>query len=359
MMRERAAWKLLGIEPCADERAVKRAYAAKLKEIDPDTDIQGFTQLREALQIARYDARYRKERDEHPERFVYEDEDYDEADEQDAVEIGDLGDAMFLQEPPDLSALNVSAHGNALDGDNVRVAQDLGQDPASMAPPGDGLDAAFGAPSQPDPIDEHFGALSQAVNKTPFVSKHDRQAREAVAAILADPRMEGIEFAENIEDWLANVLVDTIPKSDGAIEVADAHFGWRAELARATPRWRISGVAQRADDVACVNALADPDHRWHEAYDALQSGAPEDYSFGERSRLQPLVVELIYSLRQHNPGIEAQLLPGRVDSWMELGHVGMAPELVQSEGISWFGLILLALFATQIVRTAIIWVGGV
>ena len=252
MMRERAAWKLLGIEPCADERAVKRAYAAKLKEIDPDTDIQGFTQLREALQIARYDARYRKERDEHPERFVYEDEDYDEADEQDAVEIGDLGDAMFLQEPPDLSALNVSAHGNALDGDDVRVAQDLGQDPASMAPPGDGLDAAFGAPSQPDPIDEHFRALSQAVNKTPFVSKHDGQAREAVAAILADPRMEGIEFAENIEDWLANVLVDTIHKSDGAIEVADAHFG------PVGPRGTITrDIALGADAVTDRFAVAD------------------------------------------------------------------------------------------------------
>ena len=188
------------------------------------------------------------------------------------------------------------------------------------------------------------------MNKTPFVSKHDRQARDAVSAILADPRMDGIEFAEGVETWLADVLVRTIPKSDGAIEMADAYFGWRAEIDQANPRWRIVDVAQRADDIACEKALFDPEHRWFEAYQALQKGGPKHFSFGQRARLQPLVVELIDSLRHHNPAIEQQLQSDTVDRWIELGSVGLPPELVKSQGISWFFICVILLTFVQVAR---------
>lgn len=354
MMNERAAWKLLGIEPCSDERAVKRAYAAKLKQIDPDSDIQGFTRLRDALQTARYDARYRKEREEHPERFVYEDEDDDLY-----FEENDVGDEPIVSDVGvDLSAVDFTAFGNALDGSDLNVRMDTGEGPASLSLPEEEFDEAFGGPERKDPLDEHFRSLGEALSKTPFISKHDRQARDAVRAILADPRMDGIEFAENVESWLANILVDAIPKSDGAIEEAEAHFGWRRETGRATPRWHVADVAQRADDIACMRALDDPEHRWHEAYEALRFGSPKQYSLGTRARLQPLVVELVESLRQYNPAIERQLHPEAVDRWMELGHVGLAPELVKSEGISWFGWMVMILFVVQIARSALAFISG-
>ncbi|MGN6151067.1 MAG: J domain-containing protein, partial [Lysobacteraceae bacterium] len=46
------AFHLLGLAPDADERAIKRAYAARLKTVRPDEDPEGFQRLNEAYQAA-------------------------------------------------------------------------------------------------------------------------------------------------------------------------------------------------------------------------------------------------------------------------------------------------------------------
>lgn len=46
------AMEWLGLEPDADERAIKRAYAKRLKQTRPDEDATGFQQLHEAYQAA-------------------------------------------------------------------------------------------------------------------------------------------------------------------------------------------------------------------------------------------------------------------------------------------------------------------
>jgi len=45
-------WNELGIGPCDDPKAVRRAYAARLKKLDPDKDPAAFARLREALEWA-------------------------------------------------------------------------------------------------------------------------------------------------------------------------------------------------------------------------------------------------------------------------------------------------------------------
>lgn len=45
-------WAVLGLEPDVDGRAVKRRYAALLRETRPDEDPQGFQQLRTAYEEA-------------------------------------------------------------------------------------------------------------------------------------------------------------------------------------------------------------------------------------------------------------------------------------------------------------------
>ncbi|HDK7337915.1 TPA: hypothetical protein PTV96_000327 [Cronobacter sakazakii] len=51
------ALEILGLEPGADERAIKRAYARLLKVCRPDDDPQGFLQLRDAYETALEQAR--------------------------------------------------------------------------------------------------------------------------------------------------------------------------------------------------------------------------------------------------------------------------------------------------------------
>jgi hypothetical protein len=45
-------WDELGIAPCADPKAIRRAYAARLKKLDPDRDPSGFARLRDAYEWA-------------------------------------------------------------------------------------------------------------------------------------------------------------------------------------------------------------------------------------------------------------------------------------------------------------------
>ena len=49
-------WDELGIAPCDDPKAIRRAYAARLKKLDPDRDPEAFARLRRALEWALEDA---------------------------------------------------------------------------------------------------------------------------------------------------------------------------------------------------------------------------------------------------------------------------------------------------------------
>jgi hypothetical protein len=45
-------WEELGIEPTLDAKAIRRAYAERLKSIDADADIDAFQRLRRAYEMA-------------------------------------------------------------------------------------------------------------------------------------------------------------------------------------------------------------------------------------------------------------------------------------------------------------------
>jgi hypothetical protein len=45
-------WEELGIVPTADPKAIRRAYAGRLRGLDPDQDPAGFQRLRQAFEAA-------------------------------------------------------------------------------------------------------------------------------------------------------------------------------------------------------------------------------------------------------------------------------------------------------------------
>ena len=47
---QRSLWAILGTEPTGDERAIKRAYAKRLKVTRPEEDPQAVQELRDAYE---------------------------------------------------------------------------------------------------------------------------------------------------------------------------------------------------------------------------------------------------------------------------------------------------------------------
>ncbi|MBD9369219.1 hypothetical protein [Xanthomonas sp. XNM01] len=171
---------LLGVDAGADERAIKRAYARKLKQTRPDEDPVAFQRLHEAYQAALQYARH---------RIV--DEDEDDTDWHDAAQAGPTADTdatLTLRWSP---------------GDGAASPMPLVADTleAILAAPADtGDDTAPPRPSTAEP-----GAVAAEAQPAP-PSLHDALHRHAF-----DPRALfeellvriGQNQTEQLADWLA------------------------------------------------------------------------------------------------------------------------------------------------------------
>lgn len=71
----RTPWAVLDIEPTNDDRAIRKAYSAKLKQIDVENDPAAFIELRSAMEQARRMAAYQAEREADDDEDYF-DEDY-------------------------------------------------------------------------------------------------------------------------------------------------------------------------------------------------------------------------------------------------------------------------------------------
>lgn len=107
-MSLRVVFELLGLTPDADERAVKRAYAAKLKTTRPDEDPEGFQRLNEAYQAALAWARSGPHPDEGDEDDGYENEDGTGASSTDTVMQATTADRTQAADAQDARAQRTS-----------------------------------------------------------------------------------------------------------------------------------------------------------------------------------------------------------------------------------------------------------
>lgn len=251
-------WATLEITPTSNQRAIKSAYAAKLKRLDVETDPRGFVALREKLSWA-------LQLSQHP----------------------------FAEAQSPLPDREWTIDGGA--SSSPRTA----------------------TPAQP--IDAELSDLKRKqqglLNLLDDTEGNEARICDAVVALLRSRTLANLDNHNRIELWLADIMAERRNISEPIINLVVYHFRWN-EVANGvrTPR-SIRQVVQRQSDLLCLAALRDPVHPWHLAFTELSTPNARAVTAADQRLHGSKIRLLLESLRTHNPEVENILDPQRVAGW--------------------------------------------
>lgn len=293
------AWRQLGLAPTDDVRAIRRAYAAKLKAIDVDRDPQAFIALREAFEQAQNEARWRQY------------EQAEDEDETDAVEA----DTGSIDDTPDDwgDSLATELDFDALERDPL--AAELAFAPPAPNP---------WAPLTADDYDDHARALSGLLLGEHAEHWPSPEETEAMLAhwqrITRDPRMQEMSFYGDAENWFADLIARAVPFSDPLVTPVADYFGWMSAAGEISQSPAIAYVVRRRQSLDFFDAVRGPAHPLNGAWRELTRPAHErsrrGWTRGKKVR------ELIATVRTHYPELEANFDSYRVALWEPAARSG-------------------------------------
>lgn len=296
-MRRAFPWSTLGIDADSDESAVRKAYATKLRAMDPDADHAKFDRLRtardRALALARSRAAGVVEQDDEDDWFA-SDGNFDDA--------SDDGDASFIGETP----LPAQSH------------DDLGYVEHDATP------------ATPDPVaaaqDALYRLLFDADPNEPLSPIEAAAAREHLTLILADPRMDEIDFAADSERWLSQIFAQSTPRSHPFVQQLADHFGWRAEAGSIAQPPPIAWLTERALAFDFRDRVTQPSNKGYGAWVELTTPTDDKSKRGRAEHVR----DLIWTIRSKHPVLEAELDWHRVTLWE-----GSGPNAGANAGKGW------------------------
>lgn len=234
-----SCWEVLGIEPTSDLRALKRAYAKKLKRHKPDQDPEGFKQLRSAYEQAQYEAQdLAVEVQEQEVECLQSEPSLSE----NTTSLQYSSDALNTEEPTPLS----QAPNLLTEFDNDKVLKDEHGDPIIFG--GHDGEAAY--------IKDENGQVQQLVHASlddicQYIIENINQAIEDKAECL------GVQNSELIQDLdlqnkrdmsfrifhhLAELVMSTDPSTP---KPTDAHFISIAQQLEAEFHWNIDPLIEQ------------------------------------------------------------------------------------------------------------------
>jgi hypothetical protein len=269
----RGPWRVLGLDPTDDRAAIRRAYADKLRQLDIDRDVEGYTRLRgardHALALARSAA-------------------VAEADAREPVLVDDGWEEAPAEAEPD------AFPDDAAD--------------ASPVPPAE--------PDEPKPPQILLEILfpQGETSEEPLTADELARAEQAQAAILAQAETSSIDEQAGIENWLAHHLASAWPRSAWLVEEAAGAFGWLDEAGQLGERQAVHFLNQRLKGMRFVAKVQRPSHPLHKAWAELsRPGLKGSFAFMRASKDD--VQRLLAGIRERYPEVERHLDPERVGSW--------------------------------------------
>lgn len=354
-MSRRFPWSVLGLPATADSGEIRRAYAAALKAMEIDTDPAAYANLRRARDAALAQARQRQDRlaqRDSPKELVGEDPSADNAPA--AAHSGwPLTAGQFMQGGAasiTTRDLETSEVAKILASDtSLRFGEQTSQPglavPTSLTNPAEQvilIEPIAGDPAlRVVPGETPAGRLAQLLHGSGDGDAPPLEAEEAAAAsrlldqILAEAMAATLPVQQQIEDWLADLLAATWPRSAPLLEAVTAAFGWESEWGKIGERPAMAFLGPRLRGYRFQQQVADPQHRYHTAWTELQR--PGTATFLDRVRRSRIeIADLLELIRGNFPELEHLLDPVRVHSWE------------QTRTVSSWTWILLVIFVVQI-----------
>lgn len=305
-MSSATCWDVLGLEPGADRGAIRKAYAKRLKTIDPDVDPQSFIALREAMDTA-LQAEWWEQIEAQAELLP----------EPVAASEPELPEAPERHSPWDPSPL-------------------VGEQAPRFE------QAAF------DQLE------TMLLDADPDHHPNPRVLAAAVRRILSDPAMHRVDHADWAEHWLADTIAESIPISDPVVAFVTEHFGWDRDDSRWDLHGSIHYVVERHRGLSLLDRLANSQHPWHPAY--LDLTSPEPSLPRTALFMKRQVKEVLEFVRANAPEAEGGLDPHRVALWDDRiygsGGSGYQPDFDQGQSpFFWIMAALLVIKAIAVIAT--------
>ncbi|EJL31157.1 hypothetical protein [Novosphingobium sp. AP12] len=320
-------WSALGIDATGDARAIRSAYAARIKSMDLDADVDGYALLRQARDQA---LRLAKGMAPPP---VEAEPDVEEG----PIEPGEDSapptwrfSALTLDgewaADLALSAPAPAATDQLID----RISPDL----SAKGGPGSSILPAntdsFAAPLLEGRADG--GDVSQEALQSPFarlsamldtsgpagVAPMDRaeetRALTILRAVLDVVYHSNVTRQDEMEAWLLDMFVDAWPRSGPLVEEANTVFAWDREWDKVDARPAVAYLGTHLRAHRFHAKVQRPEHRFHKAWTELRRP-------GRAGPLRALsangadVRQLLAGIRKRFPELEDHLDADRIASW--------------------------------------------
>jgi len=318
---------MLGIPRTADTGAIRKAYAARIKAMDLDRDVEGYAALRNARDVALRQVKAMADSAVDHERENELAPGTDGADARPGAawphgapvieaEAADGTISIAALAPGDTFAPISPARGEP-GGATIEADKTFTATNPFAAPLLEGHDPARAAAraSLASPFERLIALLAPGdAAARPLDSAAEAEAQRALQDVIAETHLSPIGRQDQLEAWLAGVLADSWPRSAPCLEDATRAFDWEREWGRRDARPAIEYLGARLRGYRFQQRVLQPDHRYYKAWIELsRPGKAGPLRFLRTNAAD--VRGLLAGVRKHFPELEDHLDAQRVTTW--------------------------------------------